>query len=78
MQNYRYHIIVGCFEVENNATKYHEMIMSKYNKSSRSIPILNGKMDAITYKSYKTMREAYNEVQKAKDIITVGAWVMYK
>lgn len=77
MKNYPYHIVVGCFEVDRNATNYHAKIKNNYSEQSRSIPILNGRMDAITYKSYKTLTDAYRALPEAQKIET-NAWVLRK
>jgi hypothetical protein len=76
MNNYPYHIVVGCFEVDKNAERYLEKIRS-HSSDARSIPILGGRMDAVTYKSYKTLSDAYRDLSKGKEIAG-EAWVMRK
>lgn len=75
MKNYPYHIIVGCFEVDKNAERYLQKMQSNYSTNARSIPLRGGRMEAITYKSYKTMSDAYNDLAKGKEI-SPEAWVM--
>lgn len=75
MKNYPYHIVVGAFEVDRNAVNYLERIKQNHSKQARSLPI--GRLDAITYKSYKSLNEAYNDLNKARQI-TPNAWVWKK
>ncbi|HKK60620.1 MAG TPA: hypothetical protein VJ937_14160 [Salinivirga sp.] len=75
MKNYPYHIVVGAFEVDKNAVNYLDRIQQNYSKQARSLPI--GRLDAITYKSYKSLNEAYNDLNKARQI-TPNAWVWKK
>lgn len=73
MKNYPYHVVIGCFEVDKNAERYLQKIQSEYSSHARSIAL--GRFDAITYKSYKTLQDAYNDLPKGKKIAG-EAWVL--
>ncbi len=75
MKNNPYHIVMGCFEVDKNAVNYHEKIKNEYSQHSNLFPL--GRFDAVTYKSYKSQREAYNALPEARKI-SENAWVMRK
>ena len=75
--NNPYHIVVGCFAVESNATKLHDKLMSEGYKS-RIIPMYGGKYSAVTINSYNENRIAYNDLGEAKSKFVDGAWVYKK
>lgn len=73
MKNYPYHIVLGAFEVDRNAVNYLALIKEKYSQHARKIK--TGRLGAVTYKSYKTLTDAYNDLPAAKKI-SENAWVM--
>ncbi|PLX22282.1 MAG: hypothetical protein C0599_06700 [Salinivirgaceae bacterium] len=73
MKNYPYHIVLGAFEVDRNAVNYLALVKEKYSQHARKLKM--GRLDAVTYKSYKTLTDAYNELPKAKQI-SENAWVV--
>jgi tetratricopeptide (TPR) repeat protein len=73
MKNYPYHIVLGAFEVDRNAVNYLALIKEKHSQHARKFKM--GRLDAVTYKSYKTLTDAYNELPKAKQI-SENAWVV--
>jgi len=75
MKNYPYHLVIGCFEVDKNAERYLAKVQGEHSSNAHSMPL--GRFDAVIYKSYKTMREAYNDLPKGKEIAG-EAWVLRK
>lgn len=73
--NDAYHIIVGCFTIENNALNLQELLKSK-GKDSYLIP--RGEYTAVTYSSHSNIREAYNSLPKVEDDLQYGAWILKK
>jgi tetratricopeptide (TPR) repeat protein len=73
MKNYPYHIVLGAFEVDRNAVNYLALVKEKHSQHARKLKM--GRLDAVTYKSYKTLTDAYNELPKAKQI-SENAWVV--
>jgi hypothetical protein len=73
MKNYPYHIVLGAFEVDRNAVNYLALVKEQHSQHARKLKM--GRLDAVTYKSYKTLTDAYNELPKAKQI-SENAWVV--
>jgi len=73
-KKYPYHIIVGCFTVESNATKLNAKLLAE-GKNSRIIKMRNGRFDAVTYASYQTIHESYNNLKEAQAQFGEEAWV---
>ena len=69
-----FHIIVGCFEINNNALRLQQKMLDK-GRQSKLISI--GRLTAVTYASYPTNRLAYSNLPNAKrDANQYDAWVM--
>ncbi|MBI9068027.1 MAG: hypothetical protein JEZ09_12090 [Salinivirgaceae bacterium] len=69
-----YHIVIGCFAVEANATKLNEKLLSEGYKS-RIIPMYGGKYQAVTINSFTGNTAAYNNLNSIKEKFQDGAWV---
>lgn len=74
---YPYHIVVGCFQVASNAERLNKKLLAEGHKS-RIIKIANGRFDAVTVASFPTLKDSYNQLNKAKSEFTEEAWVMKK
>lgn len=73
-ENYPYHIVVGCFMVESNATRMHKKLKAEgYN--SRIIEMPNGRFDAVTLASYPSLTEGYNNLKEAQEKFGEEVWV---
>ncbi len=72
--NNPYHIVIGCFAVEANATKLNEKLISEGYKS-RIIPMYGGKYNAVTINSFPGNSDAYNNLNSTKEKFQDGAWV---
>ncbi len=72
-----YHIIVGSFSVRSNAVNYSRELQEK-GVDSRIIPIQNGKLNAVTYGSYKTETEAVRALHRVQREFNEDAWVLKK
>jgi len=69
-----YHIIVGCFMYQNNATRLQQKMN---NKGLQSNLISIGRLTAVTYSSHATLRDAYNKLSDARnDANQYDAWIM--
>jgi len=77
ISKYPYHIVVGCFTVESNATNFNEKLTSE-GKNSRIIPLYSGKYNAVTIASFPDLTAAYNELSKVKSEYGEQAWVLNK
>lgn len=69
-----YHIVIGCFAVEANATKLNAKLLSEGYKS-RILPLYGGKYNAVTISSFEDNTAAYNNINEIKDKIQGEAWV---
>jgi len=72
--NNPYHIVVGCFAVELNATRLYEKLLSE-GYQSRIIPMYSGKYSAVTVNSFPKNSAAYNNLNDIKSKFVEGAWV---
>lgn len=72
-----YHIVIGCFAVEANATKLNAKLLSEGYKS-RIIPMYSGKYHAVTVNSFPGNTAAYNNLNSVKEKFQDGAWVYKK
>ncbi|MCD6379463.1 hypothetical protein J7M07_03345 [bacterium] len=73
--NGRYHIVVGCFEIRNNAINFSKELRGK-GHDSKIIPILDGRMSAVTYQSFGTEREAFKVLRQIQRDFAKEAWVL--
>jgi cell division septation protein DedD len=71
----RYHVVVGCFEIRNNAINFSKVLRGK-GHDSRIIPILDGRMSAVTYQSFGTEREAFKVLRQVHRDFDKDAWVL--
>ncbi len=69
-----YHIVVGCFTVENNATRFNKELLEQGYKS-RVISMSGGRYDAVTINSFPENRNAYNNLANAKEKFGGEAWI---
>jgi tetratricopeptide (TPR) repeat protein len=74
--DYRYHIIVGSFEVESNAEKMQQKLKDA-GFNSRLVSRYDGEYTAVTLSSYSTIHDAYNDLTDAK-AHSEHPWVIYK
>lgn len=74
---FSYHIVVGSFSVKSNAVNYSEKLKAK-GIDSKVIPIHDGKMNVVTYGSFKTEEEARRELRKVQAEFNKDAWVLKK
>lgn len=73
--SYKFHVIVGSFEVESNAVNLsNELKASGIN--STTIPILDGRMTAVTYNSFETKEEAVVELRRVQREYDKDAWIL--
>lgn len=70
-----YHIIVGCFKVEDNAFRLKDKLVNEGFKS-RFIPRRNGTMNAVTYTSHPDIHDAFNNLNRVKRNVHQDAWVL--
>ena len=70
-----YHIVIGCFEIRNNAINYSKKLREK-GFSSIIIPILDGRMSAVTYQSFETEEEAFKTLRHVQKDFVKEAWVL--
>ncbi len=70
-----YHIIVGCFEVEDNAFRLRDKLVNE-GFESRLIPRENGTMNAVTYTAHPDIHDAFNNLNRVKRNIHQDAWVL--
>lgn len=73
----RYHIVLGCFEVESNAVNYSRKLKGM-GYDSRIFPILEGRMKAVTCRSFETEEEAFKKLRQIQKDIKKDAWVLEK
>lgn len=71
-----FHIIVGVFEYNQNATKLLQR-MKDEGRPSRIIERKDLNMKAVTYGSYNNIHEAYNYMLFVKEGFFDDAWVLY-
>jgi hypothetical protein len=71
--NNRYYMIVGCFTVEQNASKYAE----KLRGQGYDAQILAGRdnFQMVSARSYDNYRAGVNELDKFRNEVTPNAWV---
>lgn len=72
---YKYHIVVGSFENRTNAINYSEKLKSQ-GVDSKTIPIMGGKMTAVTYGSFNNKDEAVRELRRVQREFEKGAWLL--
>jgi tetratricopeptide (TPR) repeat protein len=77
ISKYPYHIVVGCFTIESNATQFNEKLTDE-GKKSRIISLYGGKYNAVTIESFPDLTSAYNELSKVKSEYGEQAWVLNK
>ncbi len=70
-----YHLVVGVFEMEDNAQGLRERLLAE-GYDSRFIPRENGTMKAVTYTSHPDIHDAYNNLARTKRDIHEDAWVL--
>jgi hypothetical protein len=75
LSKYPYHIIVGCFTVESNATRLNEKLKAE-GKDSRIISLFGGKYGAVSVASYPDITSAYNNIEEAKETYGEETWVL--
>lgn len=75
--NNPYHIVIGVFAVESNATRLNEKLLAEGYKS-RIIPMYGGKYNAVTINSFPGITPAFNNLNNAKEKFQEGAWVYKK
>jgi len=74
--NYRYHIIVGSYEIESNAERMMQKLKDE-GFDSRLVSRFDGEYTAVILSSYPTIHDAYNDLTDAK-AHTDHPWVIYK
>ena len=72
---YKYHIVVGSFENRTNAINYSEKLKGQ-GVDSKTIPIMDGKMTAVTYGSFNNKDEAVRELRRVQREFEKGAWLL--
>jgi len=72
---YKYHIVVGSFENRTNAINYSEKLKGQ-GVDSKTIPIMDGKMTAVTYGSFNNKEEAVRELRRVQREFEKGAWLL--
>ena len=70
-----YHLIVGCFEVEENADGLREELQAK-GFDSRFISRKNGTLKAVTYTSHTDIHDANNNLKRVQRNVHNDAWVL--
>jgi len=75
--DYNYHIVVGAFEIKSNAINYSRKLREK-GIDSRTIPIMDGKMTAVTYGSFNDREEAFRQLQRVQSEFEKNAWILGK
>lgn len=70
-----YHIIVGSFEVNENAMRLQSQLQ-KEGFNSQFIPRHNGTMKAVTYTSHPDIHDAWNNLKYVKNNVHEDAWVL--
>jgi tetratricopeptide (TPR) repeat protein len=65
--NQPYFIIVGCFEIESNATKLNKLLKDE-GYESIILPDYLGKYSAVTIGSYDDLKEAWNKLPAILDM----------
>ncbi|RLD24354.1 MAG: hypothetical protein DRI54_06220 [Bacteroidetes bacterium] len=73
---YRYHIVVGSFEIESNAEKMMQKLKDD-GFDSKLVSRFDGEYTAVILSSYPTIHDAYNDLTDAK-AHTDYPWVIYK
>lgn len=69
-----YHIVIGCFTIEANATKLNAKLISEGYKS-RILPLYGGKYKIVTINSFDNNTAAYNNITEIKEKFQGQAWV---
>ncbi|MFO7915449.1 MAG: SPOR domain-containing protein [Candidatus Krumholzibacteriales bacterium] len=72
---YKYHIVVGSFENRTNATNFSKKLIER-GVDSKTIPIMDGKMTAVTYGSFNNKDEAVRELRRVQREFEKGAWLL--
>lgn len=75
--DYNYHIVVGAFEIKSNAINYSRKLREK-GIDSRTIPIMEGKMTAVTYGSFNDREEAFRQLRRVQSEFEKNAWILGK
>lgn len=70
-----YHLIVGCFEVEENALRLQKKLLAN-GFESRFISRKNGTMKAVTYTSHPDIHDAYNNLNRVQRNVQRDTWVL--
>lgn len=71
-----YHIVVGSFEIENNALELQQKLKDQ-GVNARLVSRFDGEYTAVIFASYPTLNEAYNNLSDARSQME-HAWVIYK
>ncbi|HPR57758.1 MAG TPA: SPOR domain-containing protein [Bacteroidales bacterium] len=71
-----FHIVVGVFENAKNLEQTKKMVIQK---GGQPLVIYRKKLNlqAVTYNSYSTLQEAYNNLAQIKKLFTPDAWILY-
>ncbi len=71
----KYHIVIGCFEINSNAVNFTKELKGK-GYDSIIIPILDGRMSAVTCQSFGTEEEAFKTLRHVQKEFAKEAWVL--
>ena len=75
LAGYKFHVIVGAFGVESNAVALSNKLKAQ-GYQSKTLPIRDGTMTAVTCGSFRTKDEAVVELRRIQREYDKNAWIL--